>query len=228
MKKNQFAQKRFNKIIKEVSKKKKEHLKEEFGTELNRFWKSTRHTDVLYRCKCDWCSRGKTANNRRTKIACEEQLKEFLGDEKEFAAVFYINPDVEEIVINCCYGGFSLSNEAAQLLADLTGDVPTNDPDVDRNNKNLVAVVKALGAKANGSYAKLRIVELELNCKWRITEYDGWERVELIPQLWIVLNKNVPVATVLASTPSEARQIVAEKFSHNILIKPVPDNYYIW
>jgi hypothetical protein len=51
--------------------------------------------------------------------------------------------------------------------------------DIDRSDPCLVEVVETLGAAANGRYARLKITELPSGTRYRITEYDGSETIEL-------------------------------------------------
>lgn len=109
-----------------------------------------------------------------------------------------------KIVINTCFGGFGLSQEAQALLNELGSvfvrplthlereesvfhgddqfllahDIPRHDP-------LLVQVVEELGARANGNCAKLAVVEIP-GALYRIREYDGREGVETPEKLdWI-------------------------------------------
>lgn len=78
-----------------------------------------------------------------------------------------------ELVINRCFGGFSLSKEACERLG-----CDPYDYDEDRCAPELIACVRELGDRANGSCAKLQIVELsEEVTDWEIDEYDGAESV---------------------------------------------------
>jgi hypothetical protein len=79
-----------------------------------------------------------------------------------------------KVVINTCFGGFSLSDEAWEkmLAYSYTG---TDRHAIPRNNPILVDVVEELGEKANGSCSKLKIVELTF--KYIIEEYEGKEEV---------------------------------------------------
>lgn len=131
-----------------------------------------------------------------------------------------------KIVVNRCYGGFSLSPEGVESYYALKGrkayhftgsghdkyepldgqsgitlfftsfDVP-NPNDVgndigeaelwdkhfldsrpkDRSDRDLVAVVEALGEKSWGACAKLEVVEVPDGVDWEIEEYDGHEWV---------------------------------------------------
>jgi hypothetical protein len=164
-----------------------------------------------------------------------------------------------KVVINQCYGGFSLSPKAVQRLAELQGrpcyffasgkyatprsrvaavkdkqdwisislaeadeqfiwwafDIPNpnevfgaegdwfsrtvaeneaqsrlhhqhtidNRPD-DRHNPLLVQVVEELGTAANGSHAKLKVVEIPDGTRYEIDEYDGMEHVAESHRTW--------------------------------------------
>lgn len=78
-----------------------------------------------------------------------------------------------KIVINQCYGGFSITDETAKLLGYKNG----YDWDIDRANANLVKLVEA-GAPVGGRYAKLRVVEIpDEATDWEISEYDGYEEI---------------------------------------------------
>lgn len=108
-----------------------------------------------------------------------------------------------KIVINNCYGGFSVSAEAMKRYAEIKG-MELLEEDVvgwgslkryyymedgrknyvgpyDFNNRTdpaLVQVVEELGEKANGYCAKLFIDEIETGTQYRIAEYDGQEWIE--------------------------------------------------
>jgi hypothetical protein len=101
-----------------------------------------------------------------------------------------------KIVINACYGGFSVSNAAMKRYAELmgfeykapvkefytsyvinaTGD-EISDFEIDRTDPILVQVVEELGDEANGMCSKLKIVELKKGTLYRIEEYDGFEDI---------------------------------------------------
>ena len=96
---------------------------------------------------------------------------------------------MNKVVINDCYGGFGLSEEANKRYAELSGkeclswEIPRHDP-------NLIKVVEELGSDAaSGFCANLKIVTIEEN-KYYIKEYDGLEEV-ITPNLnddhWITI-----------------------------------------
>ena len=103
-----------------------------------------------------------------------------------------------KVVYNACFGGFSISKEACEMLAAAgvesaiealkehedepakkwakTFGFSYSASGMARHDPRLVSVVEALGDKANGRYAKLRIAEVD--GPYRIDEYDGSESVE--------------------------------------------------
>lgn len=85
-----------------------------------------------------------------------------------------------KVVINKCYGGYSLSLKAMEYLG-------TDDERAyidDRSNPKLVACVEILGEDANGMCAELAIVEIPDDVAWEISEYDGFEHVAEQHRTW--------------------------------------------
>lgn len=99
-----------------------------------------------------------------------------------------------EVVYSACYGGFGLSLEAQKMYLEKKSLTPVfkdvgytkyytdeadvfSDCDIDRADPDLVTIVKELGDKANGEYAKLRIEDVPKGTLYRIDEYDGFESV---------------------------------------------------
>jgi hypothetical protein len=117
-----------------------------------------------------------------------------------------------KIVINTCFGGFSLSEEANQMLFDKKsikyekqdsgysligpkyfqaghlGDndyyLSTYDLHRDRADPDLVAVVELLGKKADSWSSELKVVEVPDDVQWHINEYDGLEHVAEDHRTW--------------------------------------------
>ncbi len=56
--------------------------------------------------------------------------------------------------------------------------------DIDRNDPDLIAIVKEFGESANGDCASLKIVEIPDDVEWEISEYDGNETVEEKHRSW--------------------------------------------
>ena len=93
---------------------------------------------------------------------------------------------IRRVVINRCYGGFSLSDLAEKLYRKRAGITDDNwySGDVERDDSILVSIVRELGAAANGSCAKLKIVEIPAEVEWQIEEYDGREWVAEKHRIW--------------------------------------------
>ena len=113
-----------------------------------------------------------------------------------------------KIVINKCYGGFGLSEEAIFLYGKKKGiniikdkkksnklvshyyidDIKDgnyfSDSNIKRNDPILVEVVNELGEKADGTYSELKIVEIPDDVEWIIEEYDGNEWVAEDHRRW--------------------------------------------
>lgn len=107
-----------------------------------------------------------------------------------------------KIVLNKCFGGFSISKEAAELmakngcerakkeLADIKdgwygyGYVDGMDGGYDRTSEHLIKAVETLGEKANGSSASLRVIEIPDGIDYFIDEYDGIESVHEQHRSW--------------------------------------------
>jgi hypothetical protein len=96
-----------------------------------------------------------------------------------------------KIVLNKCYGGFSLSAQALNRLRDL-GALPMLERHkeecdenyeyrqllkLERTNPLLVQVVEELGEKANGECSDLviRMITVDIN----INSFDGYESVDV-------------------------------------------------
>lgn len=95
-----------------------------------------------------------------------------------------------KIVINKCYGGFSVSLKAVTWMAALGHALAQKEladegqfvqrygsglSDIARNDPLLVEAVERLGTEANGPHSKLKVVDVEGD--WHVDEYDGQERV---------------------------------------------------
>lgn len=93
---------------------------------------------------------------------------------------------VQYIVINTCYGGFSLSDRAELVYRDMAGITDTDwyNRDIARDDPYLVKIVRDMGMDANGSCANLKIVEVPPDVEWQIEEYDGNEWVAEKHRTW--------------------------------------------
>src|SRR5690349_20789844 len=97
-----------------------------------------------------------------------------------------------KVVINVCFGGFSVSRAAVEALrktkcehishedkpelakygSDLNGAYDHDRGDA-RACPYLIEVVESMGPRADGSCSKLRVVEIPDGIEWEIDEYDG-------------------------------------------------------
>ena len=116
---------------------------------------------------------------------------------------------IQYIVINTCYGGFSLSRQAQELYLERAGIEYGYQPQQDRDTQNrlgskiivnnkewssgrdikrddpiLIGVVNQLGRNADGENAKLKVIEVPARVQWNIAEYDGKEWVEENHRVW--------------------------------------------
>ena len=110
-----------------------------------------------------------------------------------------------KVVINSDYGGFNLSDEAIELYAKYKGLTLRKEErapgsilgtdyylgtecfncrEINRNDVELVRVVKELGEKANGFCASLKLVDIPIDVQWSIKEYDGNEWVAEKHRTW--------------------------------------------
>lgn len=83
-----------------------------------------------------------------------------------------------KIVINRCFGGFSLSKKVLALLPFFFSDGIADDSKEFRSSPALVELIEKYGENANGSMAKLKIVEIPTEATdFEISNYDGMEHV---------------------------------------------------
>lgn len=92
------------------------------------------------------------------------------------------------VVINTCYGGFDLSEEACNWLKEKDFEIPYPYYDAPRHHPLLIQCVEELRDKASGFLAELIIKEFEGDI-YRICEYDGLEWVETPNDIdWVNVN----------------------------------------
>jgi len=115
-----------------------------------------------------------------------------------------------KIVINSSYGGFSISKEAAEYMANLGCPIAraeleefnnnetggcwggygyteingTSTKGYDRTSPYLIEAVEKLGEKANGEYASLKVVEIPDGIDYYISDYDGMETIHEQHRSW--------------------------------------------
>jgi len=104
-----------------------------------------------------------------------------------------------KIILNKCWGGPSLSNEAMKILGYPiheefeAGGRLILDKEGGRTNPKIIKVIEELGERANGHRAHLKVVEIPDNCSYRISEYDGIETViySTIPNYSSIIEEEV-------------------------------------
>jgi hypothetical protein len=111
-----------------------------------------------------------------------------------------------KVVINECFGGFSLSHKAFLELREMGNKHALEEPDtgelykdgsgprdgmfdcfcryIPRDDPQLVEIVTKLGKEANGACAKLQIVEIPDGIEWQVEEYDGSEHIAEKHRTW--------------------------------------------
>lgn len=102
--------------------------------------------------------------------------------------------EIVKIVLNGCFGGFGLSDEATKRYAEIKGwawevdeydyivlineqgeRLSSYDLGEDRTDPILVQVIEELGKAADSDYSELYIESVEKGTKYFIDEYDGIE-----------------------------------------------------
>lgn len=113
-----------------------------------------------------------------------------------------------EVVINRCFGGFSLSRAAFLKLRAMNNKHALAEPDygemwddgsgprvafagggdflrdIPRDDPDLIAVVKELGTEADGNCATLKVLTIPDGITWEVEEYDGLEKVAETHRTW--------------------------------------------
>jgi len=113
---------------------------------------------------------------------------------------------MRKIVINCDFGGFSLSDKVISRMRELgskeakecilvgekheNGEIYKNDKDwnyidVSRDNPILIKAIEEIGVKkSSGEFACLKIVEIPDDVEWEIEEFNGIEHVREKSRVW--------------------------------------------
>ena len=109
---------------------------------------------------------------------------------------------MKKVLINTCYGGYGVSNEAIKLYLKLKGidyTIETNEYNderikvqddivwsLDRDDPTLIEIFEEIGSKrTSGDHSKLTLVEIPDFCEYSIGEYDGSEWIET----WVNVTK---------------------------------------
>lgn len=100
-----------------------------------------------------------------------------------------------KVVVNRCYGGFSLSKTGYEDLVARGFERVDHEShceesgmyhvEVERNDPRLVAMVESIGREeASGLCAKLEIVDIPDGVDWQVDDYDGVEWVAEKHRTW--------------------------------------------
>lgn len=100
-----------------------------------------------------------------------------------------------KIVINRCYGGFSLSDECSKALGgkliEASGtfhfyEFPDKKRESDfRTSPDLINLMETKGSEwCSGRCAELRVVEIPDNVDYTIEDYDGMEQISERHRTW--------------------------------------------
>jgi hypothetical protein len=103
-----------------------------------------------------------------------------------------------KIAVNRGYGGFSLSERAADRLGIAYWQPTLGMVHVDngafgitsentyahRTDPRLLALIEEMGAEINGACAHIAIIEIPDDVQWEIEEYDGNEWVSEVHRTW--------------------------------------------
>jgi hypothetical protein len=108
-----------------------------------------------------------------------------------------------KIVINKCFGGFSLSKKAVEFMANLgssqaRAELESTEDNSDcyygysekygseysRTDPTLIKAVEVLKEEANSRFSNLKIIEIPDGIDWEITDNDGLETVHEKHRMW--------------------------------------------
>lgn len=112
-----------------------------------------------------------------------------------------------KVIINRCYGGFSVSEKALKeflrvkqikiekpihydsgRIMGYRDELGTNwtlyTLEDYRTDFDLIRIVEEMGTEANGDLASLKIVEIPNDVEWEIEDYDGIEAIHEVHRVW--------------------------------------------
>jgi aminopeptidase N len=95
-----------------------------------------------------------------------------------------------QVVINTSYSNFAISPDAISLIrkkiknSKAKSQINAYAFDNDRSHPLLVEAVQKLGAKANGLYTTLKIVEIPDDVEWRVDAINGKEVIREKHRMW--------------------------------------------
>ena len=91
-----------------------------------------------------------------------------------------------KVVINVCYGGFCISELAAERIAQRKS-IPLSEVSLhkmDREDPDLIWAVETLGNDSGTAWSKLKVVSIPNDVQYTIVDYDGVESVHEVHRKW--------------------------------------------
>ena len=90
-----------------------------------------------------------------------------------------------EIIINACFGGWSISDTAYEDLHTLIPEMKDTHCDELRNHPLLIEYLKKHGSEVtSGRLAELHLINIPDDVKWYIEDYDGIETIHEVHRVW--------------------------------------------
>ena len=88
-----------------------------------------------------------------------------------------------KVVINRCYGGFGLSDEALSIYHIETNS-DTHPYEIFRGDPVLVRIVEEMGSGSWSRFSELKVVEIPDGVEWTVQEHDGMEWIAEVHRTW--------------------------------------------
>ena len=107
-----------------------------------------------------------------------EQGKDF----PQFYTYWTVAPDKRPPILDEDF--YTLPMDKRMEYNRVYSECSTGERDIARDDPALVLMIEELGEKANGRFAKLKIVEIPDDVDWYIEEYDGSEHVAEKHRTW--------------------------------------------
>jgi hypothetical protein len=124
------------------------------------------------------------------------------------------------VVVNKCYGGFSLSEKALEKLRRVTQIKPVTTSNLqfyyyfNRHDENLVSLLKEDGTdEVSGESARLFLEEWPDGIPYKVHEYDGQESLEVDIKLFLQqIKEELLVIRSITDLPAAKKLVDLERF----------------
>lgn len=125
-----------------------------------------------------------------------------------------------KVVVNKCYGGFSLSSEAIEMLKEKTPVNVLTSANIqfyywsNRHNKHLVSLLEEIGTeRVSGQYARLFLEEWPDNIPYKVHEYDGQESLEVDVKSFLQqIREELLILYQISDLPAAKKLVELERF----------------